>query len=157
MKKQSANGAAKKLPKRKTTEKPRKSRTRGKVQDKKTIVGRQRPVEMKMRVSEEEAGFIRKKMDQVGIRNREAYLRKMAIDGYCISLDLTTIRDYTRQLSAVGNNLNQMAKVANSTGKIYAKEIADLQMQFEKLAADSEKILRSLAFQQDGRRYWKEG
>ena len=40
------------------------------------------------RVSKAELDIIRQKMQEVGVRNMGAYLRKMAMDGYCIRLDL---------------------------------------------------------------------
>lgn len=119
--------------------------------------GRQRPLEMKFRVSEEEAAFIHQKMERIGVRNREAYLRKMAIDGYCVSLDLTAIREYTRELNAIGNNLNQLTKVANAGGCISEKAVHEMKENFEKLREDSAEIVESLAFLQEGRRLWKTG
>ena len=44
--------------------------------------GRKRTVQIKFRVTEEERAFIEQKMQLVPTRNMEAYLRKMAIDGY---------------------------------------------------------------------------
>lgn len=119
--------------------------------------GRKRPIEMKLRVSEEEAGFIQQKMNQMGVKNREAYLRKMAIDGYCVSLDLSAVQSYTRELNAIGNNLNQLTRIANSYGTIPADALEGLKEDFQKLRADSAEIVESLAFLQEGRRLWKAG
>ena len=49
--------------------------------------GRKRTVQIKFRVTEEERAFIEQKMQLVPTRNMEAYLRKMAIDGYIIQID----------------------------------------------------------------------
>jgi len=54
-------------------------------------------------------------MAAAGIRNREAYLRKMVLDGYILRLDLSEVREMTRLLSNATNNLNQIAKRANET------------------------------------------
>ena len=48
---------------------------------------RKRNVQIKFRVAEEERSLIEEKMKQVPTRNMEAYLRKMAIDGYIIQID----------------------------------------------------------------------
>ena len=48
--------------------------------------GRKRTVQIKFRVTEEERAFIEQKMQLVPTRNMEAYLRKMAIDGYIIQM-----------------------------------------------------------------------
>ena len=49
--------------------------------------GRKRTVQIKFRVTEEERALIEQKMKLVPTRNMEAYLRKMAIDGYIIQID----------------------------------------------------------------------
>ena len=36
---------------------------------------------------------IHQKMAEMGIRSKSAYLRKMALDGYCVKLDLQTRLD----------------------------------------------------------------
>ncbi|EGQ0552720.1 plasmid mobilization relaxosome protein MobC, partial [Listeria monocytogenes] len=48
------------------------------------MVNRNRNIDLKFRVTEEEKAFIEMKMKEAGITNREAYLRKMAIDGAII-------------------------------------------------------------------------
>ena len=65
------------------------------------------------RVSDDELQQIEEKMNSLGFRNREAYIRKMVLDGYCIRLDLKDLRELTKQMHAVGNNLNQYARWAN--------------------------------------------
>ena len=42
--------------------------------------------------SKEEVERIHEKMDELGIRSMGAYLRKMALDGYCIRLDLQDVK-----------------------------------------------------------------
>lgn len=54
--------------------------------------GRKRTVQIKFRVTEEERAFIEQKMQLVPTRNMEAYLRKMAIDGYIIQIDHADIK-----------------------------------------------------------------
>lgn len=45
-----------------------------------------------VRVTEEENRAIEEKMKQHGILNRGAYIRKMAIDGYCLSLEVKELQ-----------------------------------------------------------------
>lgn len=56
---------------------------------------------------------IRKRMAEAGIRNMSAYIRKMAIDGYVIKLDLSDVKEVSRLLRINANNINQYAKRAN--------------------------------------------
>ena len=95
-------------------------------------------------MSDQEYAQMCKKIESLGIRNHAAYLRKMALNGYCIQLDLPEIRKMTSLLSRCSNNLNQYAKKANETGSIYEEDIRDLQKRLEKIYVQTEKILMQL-------------
>ena len=84
-------------------------------------------------VSKEEVERIHQKMDELGIRSMGAYLRKMALDGYCINLDLQDVKEMVSLLRRCSNNLNQYAKRANETGSIYQADINDLQERLEEI------------------------
>ncbi len=86
-----------------------------------------RTEELKIRISPEDKERIKLKMEDAGILNMSAYIRKMALDGICIKLDLAEIRQLIVMLQRCTNNLNQYAKRANETGSIYAPDIEDLQ------------------------------
>ena len=73
--------------------------------------------------SKEEVERIHEKMDELGIRSMGAYLRKMALDGYCIRLDLQDVKALVSLLRICSNNLNQYAKRANETGSIYRADM----------------------------------
>ena len=45
-----------------------------------------------IRVTDEERNRILDKMYGMGIRSLSAYIRKMALDGYCLNLDLPQLR-----------------------------------------------------------------
>ena len=80
---------------------------------------RKRGVQLNFRVSEEELAAIESKMEQLGILNREAYLRKMALDGYAVRLDLPELKELLTLLRWHSNNLNQLARRVNTTGRVY--------------------------------------
>lgn len=82
---------------------------------------------IKFRANEEEEKLIKEKMEKAGVSNMSAYLRKMAIDGYVIELDLSDLKEILRLLRINSNNLNQYAKKANETGNIYYEDIKELQ------------------------------
>ena len=79
--------------------------------------GRKRTVQIKFRVTEEERAFIEQKMQLVPTRNMEAYLRKMAIDGYIIQIDHADIKAMTAEIQKIGVNVNQIAKRLNPSQK----------------------------------------
>ena len=71
---------------------------------------RKRNVQIKFRVTKEERTLIEEKKKQVPTSNMEAYLRKMAIDGYIIQVDHSDIRKMTAELQKLGVNINQTAR-----------------------------------------------
>ena len=95
--------------------------------------------------SKEEVQRIHEKMNELGIRSMGAYLRKMALDGYCINLDLQDVKELVSLLRRCSNNLNQYAKRANETGNIYESDIRDLQERLEEIWTDMKEVLVRLS------------
>ena len=96
-------------------------------------------------VTKKEVELIRNKSDEMGIKNESAFLRKMAIDGYSVQMDLTDVKEVVRLLRINSNNLNQYAKKANETGSIYLCDINELKVQQEKLWVTLKAILARLS------------
>jgi hypothetical protein len=109
------------------------------------MANRKRENVMRFYVTDSERDLIAEKMEAARINNRDAYLRKMSLDGYIIRLDLTDVKEMTRLLSNATSNLNQIAKRANETRSIFESDINDLQAHFDRLWGQAEAILRSLA------------
>lgn len=97
-----------------------------------------------VRVNPEELVRIREKQKELGIRNTGAYMRKMAMDGYCVNLDLSDVAQVSTLLRRCSNNLNQYAKRANESGSIYAEDIRDLQKRLDELWEMQKLILKRL-------------
>ena len=106
---------------------------------------RKRDVPVLFWVSAEELELIHQKMQQYGTENLSAYLRKMALDGYCIRLDLQDVKALVSLLRICSNNLNQYAKRANETGSIYCADIEDLQKRLEEIWTDMREVLVRLS------------
>ena len=104
-----------------------------------------RKILLNFRVTENERDLITEKMATAGISNKEAYLRKMALDGYIIRLDLVEVKEMLRLLSNATNNINQLAKRANEGRSIFEKDIQGMQADYLTLWEQVETILRSLA------------
>lgn len=98
-----------------------------------------------MRVTEAERDLIIEKMAIANISNREAYLRKMALDGYVFRLALADVRKMVFLLQNATNNLNQIARRANETRSVFESDIKDLQEQYNLLWEQASAILRGLA------------
>ena len=99
---------------------------------------------LSFRVNQMQLERINQKREEIGVRNMGAYLRKMAMDGYCVNLDLKGITELVRLLRICSNNLNQYAKKANETGSIYKEDIQDLQIRLNEIKDDLKEIMRTL-------------
>lgn len=97
------------------------------------------------RVSQKELDRINQKREEIGVRNMAAYLRKMALDGICVKLDLEEVRKLTRLLSRTSANMNQYTKRANETGSIYMEDIQDLQKSLDDIRLLHKQLLAKLA------------
>ena len=104
-----------------------------------------RDQQLHFRVSKVELERIRQKMESCGILSIGSYLRKMALDGYCLNLDLPQLRRIAYLLQNCSNNLNQYAKRANESGSIYAEDIRDLQRRLDELWKMQKLILKRLS------------
>ena len=98
-----------------------------------------------IRVTNEERNRILDKMYGMGIRSLSAYIRKMALDGYCLHLDLKELRRMAYLLQMCSNNLNQYAKCANESGQVYAVDLEDLRTRLDELISIGKQILAKLA------------
>ena len=96
-------------------------------------------------MSEQDAELVKGRMAELGITNLSAYLRKMAVDGYIIHLDMGDIQEMVRLLRICSNNLNQYAKRANETGSVYAADVEDLRTRLDGLWDGMDKLLRGFA------------
>jgi len=104
-----------------------------------------RNIALTFRVSAKEQEMIKRRMAQTNIRNLRAYLLKMAIDGRVISLDLSYVRECSRLLRNVSNNVNQLAKRANEGNNVCSGEIADVKIQLGEVWEQQDKIIKNLA------------
>ena len=84
-------------------------------------------------------------MEECGVANLSAFLRKMALDGYVIHLDMTELKELTRLLRICSNNLNQYAKRANEVGSVYAADIEDLHSRLNEIWELTGKLLQGFA------------
>ena len=109
------------------------------------MVNRNRGILLKFYVSEKELEQIRMKMEQYSTNNLSAYLRKIAIDGYVVNLELPELGEMVSLLRRSSNNLNQLTKRVHETGRFYDADLEDLRLDYDGLWEAAQKILRSLA------------
>ena len=102
---------------------------------------RKREVQLNFRVSPKELALIEQKMAQMGTKNREAYLRKMALDGYVVRLELPELKELVSLMRYSSNNLNQLTRKVHETGRVYDADLEDISQRQEQLWEGVQKIL----------------
>jgi hypothetical protein len=89
--------------------------------------------------------WIERRMDETKISNKSAFLRKMAIDGHVINLDLEPLNEIGRLLRVTASNVNQIAKRVNSGGAAYREDVAEVNAQLTEIRTDFGKLLTLLS------------
>ena len=107
------------------------------------MANRKRNIQMKFWVTEEEKRLIDEKMAQLPTKRYGAYLRKMAIDGYIIQVDTRDIKEMNKLLSAIGRNINQIAKRVNAEGPTYQADMEEIRERLEQIWQLQRRILLS--------------
>lgn len=106
---------------------------------------RRRPVKLMTRVTEEEYAQIQARMALVGTGNLSAFLRKLALDGRIVLLDMEEIKTLVSLLRRTSANVNQIAKRANSTGRVYENDLTEVQNRLGEVWLALDDVLRKLA------------
>lgn len=106
---------------------------------------RKRPIALKLRVTEQEHAVIAQRMAQLEIKNQEAYLRRMALEGKVVHTDISGVNALVTLMRYAGNNLNQLTKKAHETDSIALDGVLALQKQFDGIWRDLNRLIRTLA------------
>lgn len=87
---------------------------------------RERSVSRLLRLTPQENALLEQKIQQSGIKNREAFMRKMLLEGYVLSLELPELKEILRLTRYTSNNVNQIARHAHETGRYYIEDIEQM-------------------------------
>ena len=105
---------------------------------------RRRRVKLMTRVTEEEYAQIQARMALAGTKNMSAFIRKMAIDGRIILLDMAEIKTLVSLLRRTSANVNQIAKRVNSTSRVYENDLAEIQNRLGEVWVALDDVFRKL-------------
>ena len=101
-----------------------------------------RTIGLYTKVSPEEKAVIDRKMELLGTSNLRAYLRKMAIDGYVVQLDMSSVAELVKLLRSISNNINQIARRCNSTYSLYSQDVDDLREGYAEIWKSVSELLK---------------
>lgn len=96
-------------------------------------------------VNEEEYNMIQQRMEQLGVSSMSAFMRKMAIDGLIVKLDIPELRDLVSLQRRSSNNVNQIAKRVNTTGRVYGADLEQILQNQEQIWSGIQDIITRLA------------
>ena len=104
----------------------------------------ERNLRLHIMVTHEELVVIRERMAEVNSQNQSAFIRKLALDGYAVNVDLAPVKELLSLQRRSVNNLSQIAKYAKADNA-YQSEIAELQKGYEELWKQYSRLLEHLA------------
>lgn len=92
-----------------------------------------RTVGLFTKVSPSEKEVIDQKMALLGTSNLRGYLRKMAVDGYIVQLDMECVKELVKLLRSISSNVNQITRRCNETRNLYAQDVEDLRQGYDRV------------------------
>ena len=98
-----------------------------------------------IRINDEEREQIQARMELAGTKNMSAFIRKMALDGRIILLDMDEIKTLVSLLRRTSANVNQIAKRVNATSRVYENDLSEIQNRLGEVWAALDGVLRKLA------------
>lgn len=104
---------------------------------------RKRNIHLHVMVTEDEFDTIHQRMTEARITNTGAFVRKMALTGYVLNVDLAPVKELVSLQRRCSNNLNQVAIHANTYG-VYPSEIKALQKDYAELWGRVSDVLKQL-------------
>ena len=104
-----------------------------------------RDISMHFWATQEEYDLIQKNMALSGCTNLSAFLRKMAIDGMVIKLDMPEIQEMLHLLRRANANINQITRHLHDTGRIYDTDLEEILGFQKETAARLNDILTKLS------------
>lgn len=102
---------------------------------------RVRSKQLNFRLSEDEFNKVQKLITQSKL-NQSEYIRKSVLDKKIIVVD--DIQELVKELKRIGNNLNQLTRVANSHGAIGTDELKSIQNELDKVWSETISALKKV-------------
>ena len=102
---------------------------------------RTRKHEFKLRLSDDELLIFDEKWKLSGMKSRSAFLRNLIIYGYVYDVNYDDLKEYSRQLSAIGNNINQIVRLCSRTGHVYEEDIRNIRKEMDRVWHTHESML----------------
>lgn len=86
----------------------------------------ERDIIINFRVSNDEMELITQKFMNSGLKTKGLFYRKSIMDSAIFKVDISEIKEHTKAIGKIGNNVNQIAAKVNSTGYVSKAEIEEI-------------------------------
>ncbi|OUZ19559.1 plasmid mobilization protein [Enterococcus cecorum] len=116
---------------------------------------RYRNIERKIRLTPEEDKFIRKKVEQSPFNNFQNFARIMLITGEAKIVDYSELKKLNGQINRLGNNINQIVKLAHYFDEISNEDIQEIKQNVNYMKALVEATLKE--DKREERKNWQNG
>lgn len=124
-------------------------------ESKKKMVNRNRDIQKIIRLTAEEDKFIRKKVEQSPFNNFQNFARIMLITGEVKMIDYSELKKLNGQINRVGNNINQIVKLAHYFDEISNEDIQEIKQNVNYMKALVEAALKEN--KREERKSWQHG
>ena len=94
---------------------------------------RDRKNELKVFLSDDEKFILDEKWRLSELPSRSAFIRQLIIYGFVYDVNYDGLKEYTKELNSIGNNINQIVSLCNKTGSIYSDDVKELKEQMDKI------------------------
>jgi hypothetical protein len=85
-----------------------------------------RSINMGFRVNEDEKFFIDRKMEAAGYTNFRQFMLNHLVRDRIVKVDMAGVTEMNALLRNISGNINQIAARANSTGRVYDADLAEI-------------------------------
>ena len=103
-----------------------------------------RPNRVTFLLTDEEMEIVSKRMKMLGITSMSAYIRKMILNGFILTLNMPELKEMISLQRYTSNNINQIAKRLNETDRIYTDDMEEIKSNQKKLWNGINRILSKL-------------
>ena len=98
-------------------------------------------VRFSVRFTQEQYIKLHERMSETGFKTMNSYIKKMALNGYIINLDLEPIAEPIKLMRNISSNINQISARVNSTDNVYAEDVEELKDHYSQLAGCVSEIM----------------
>lgn len=88
---------------------------------------------MQIRLTQEEYEAIERKFQNSGLKSRSEFIRTLIFEGIIVHISEDELRKIYRLVNNIASNVNQIAVRVNSTGNVYAEDIAEIKEGLQKI------------------------